>query len=238
MRSLCFVILSAFLALASAAPLAPADAKVNSGLSLGSRGSLTNAPVPGAAPFQRSMSQGGYASNYGGYRQGYGMRSGFGSGFAGGLLGGLFGIGLGGLLFGGLHGGFGLLGLIIRLAILYLIGRWLYRTFLGGMAPAAAGAYGARFAPGGMQGQARPGMFGGGMARRPVQLSQADQTAAHERWAFARFVRVARGDINCATIESRKEPEPDIACATLDGERVAFALECVRLTWPGCLATS
>ncbi len=211
MRRFLFAILSAFLVLASAAPLSPAEARVNSGLSLGSRGSLTNAPVPGASPFQRSMSQGsyggGYASNYGGYSRGYGMRSGFGSGFAGGLLGGLFGIGLGGLLFGGMHGGFGILGLLIRLAILFFVGRWLLRLFAGGMAPAAAGAYGARFAPGGMPGAARPGMFGGGggsAARRPVQLAQTDYQSFD---ALLRNIQAAWSAHDMAGLQNMATPE-------------------------------
>jgi hypothetical protein len=46
--------------------------------------------------------------------------------------------------------------------------------------------------------------------------------AERERAIFTRFAQGGRPDIDLATIESREPPEPDIACATLDGERVAF----------------
>ncbi len=51
-----------------------------------------------------------------------------------------------------------------------------------------------------------------------------DAKAARERAVFAAFAKVARADIEPTTIESREPPEPDIACATLPGERLAFEL--------------
>jgi hypothetical protein len=54
--------------------------------------------------------------------------------------------------------------------------------------------------------------------------SRADLKAARERAIFTQFAQAARPDIDPATIESREPREPDIACATLDGERLAFEL--------------
>jgi hypothetical protein len=54
--------------------------------------------------------------------------------------------------------------------------------------------------------------------------SRADLKAARERAIFTRFAQAARPDIDQATIESREPPEPDIACATLGGERLAFEM--------------
>lgn len=84
------------------------------------------------------------------------------SGFASGLLGGLLGAGIGGMLFGhGLFGGggFGFIGFLLQLAIVFFIGRWLLRTFL--RRPAMAGAGGGSFA---RMGQPAPSMMGGGGA--------------------------------------------------------------------------
>jgi hypothetical protein len=57
-----------------------------------------------------------------------------------------------------------------------------------------------------------------------LALSRADLKAARERVIFTRFAQAARPDIDQATIESREPPEPDIACATLGGERLAFEM--------------
>ncbi len=51
-----------------------------------------------------------------------------------------------------------------------------------------------------------------------------DLKAKEERLVFAEFVRVARTDIDPATIESRTPREPDIRCATWDGQPLAFEL--------------
>ncbi len=184
MRRLCIMLLATFLVLATTAPLAPADARVNSGMSLGSRGTKTFAPPPGtasspygASPFQRSMTPNGSQYSSGAYGSPYGSR--FGSSFGSGFLGGLIGVGLGSMLFGGMHGGLGVIGLLVRLAILFMIGNWIYRRFFAGsLAPAgaAAGAYARSYRPnpGPVPGMTRPGMFGGGGARRPLALAQAD----------------------------------------------------------------
>ncbi len=120
-----------------------ADARVGGGSSMGSRGGMTYyAPpptrvAPYSAPIQRSItpqynpapsySAPGYAPAYGGGR----------SYFTSGLLGGLLGAGIGGMLFGhgmfgGMSGGGSVIGLLIQLALLYFVGRWIYRTFFRG----------------------------------------------------------------------------------------------------------
>src|SRR5271168_2434967 len=126
-------LLALIAALALALTPGLADARAGLGSSFGSRGSQTWSapPATGTAPYassmQRSMTPG--SSSYGSGAYG-GYRGGFGSG----LLGGLLGFGLAGLLLG--HGFmgfgmFGLFGLLIRIAIIVFIVRWLLRMFRG-----------------------------------------------------------------------------------------------------------
>ncbi len=136
-RSHLFVAAVAAAGLALAPSLA--DARAGSGSSFGSRGTRsysappsTNTAPMAAQPFDRSMAPRAAPS------PGYGMgqqpvqagRSGFGSGLMGGLAGGLLGVGLGSLLMGnGFGGGTGFLGLLIQMALLFFVGRWLFRMF-------------------------------------------------------------------------------------------------------------
>jgi predicted lipid-binding transport protein (Tim44 family) len=188
MRRLRVLLVALVLGLPIALGAAPADAKVNSGQSLGSRGSHTFTSPPGtasspygAAPIQRSMtapdSYGG--SGYGsyGYGRSYGMRP--GSAFTSGLMGGLLGAGIGGMLFGGgffhgMHNGSGVLGLLIQLFLLYMLASWAYRRFAGGLSVAGAGLYGRVLYPGAPPRAARPGNFGGGRSGRPISLEPGD----------------------------------------------------------------
>ena len=155
---------------------AAADARPGLGGSMGSRGSNTwSSQSYGAAPLQRSMTPGsGFANpGYGGYgNYGYGYHRPFFGGMMGGLLGaGLFGMLLGGRFFG-FHGGFGFLGLLLQLALLFLLARWLLRSFVGMPAMAGMGGY-AR----GMMPQAGLGGGGNGLAgprNRPLALAQPD----------------------------------------------------------------
>ncbi len=186
---------SAPLLLALVLALAPAlaDARPGSGMSLGSRGSRTWSSAPststspfGAAPMQNSMTPNAGSSfgsrsygSGGGYGGSYGMRP--RSAFTSGLLGGLIGAGLGGMLFGrgffgGMSGGGSLIGLLLQLFLLYLLGRWLYRRFLGGPALAGAGMGFGRTASGMAQAGARPAMFGGG-GQPSLTLTPADYKA-------------------------------------------------------------
>ena len=144
-RSHSFVAALAVAALA----LAPsfADARAGFGSSMGSRGMrsysappMTNTAPMGAVPFDRSLAQRPSPSLPGyGAQPSYAGRSGFGSGLMGGLAGGLLGVGLGSLLMGhGFGGGGGFLGLLIQLAVLFFVGRWLVRMFMRRQ-PAMAG---------------------------------------------------------------------------------------------------
>ena len=167
----------------AALTLAPslAEARAGGGSSFGSRGSRTYSAPPStstapyaASPMERSMAP-RTAPSYGGAPMGTQMPG--RSGFASGLLGGLLGAGIGGLLFGhGLFGGggFGFIGFILQLAIMFFIARWLFRTFF--RRPAMAGAGMGSFA---RMGQPAPGMMmgGGGGAKpqaAPVTIAPGD----------------------------------------------------------------
>jgi len=182
-RSHSFVAALAVAALA----LAPsfADARAGFGSSMGSRGMrsysappMTNTAPMGAMPFDRSLSQRPSPSvpGYGAQPSYAGQRSGFGSGLMGGLAGGLLGVGLGSLLMGhGFGGGGGFLGLLIQLAVLFFVGRWLVRMFMRRQ-PAMAGMPG-------MARMAQPGpMPTGGMAPQAsasagIAINQPDYAA-------------------------------------------------------------
>ncbi len=182
---------SALLAALAVAALAIAptavDARAGFGGSMGSRGGRTFSAPPAtntapsmAAPMERSLTpRQAPAAPYAPYgapaQQPY--RSGFGSGLMGGLAGGLLGVGLGSLLmghgFGG--GGFGFIGLLLQLALLFFVGRWLLRLFIGRQ-PAFAGM--PRMNRMGQPAAAGPvpaGAMGGGSA--PVNVGPADFNA-------------------------------------------------------------
>ena len=159
------VLLAGLAVLALALSPAAADARAGGGSSFGSRGSMTysaprstNTAPNSASPMERSMTpQSQPAPGYGSP-----MYQGRRSGFMSGLMGGLIGAGIGGLLFGhGFMGGglgmFGLLGLLLQLFLVFLLVRFLFRTFMGGRAPLTAGGPNI-FARGGMSG----GMPGSG----------------------------------------------------------------------------
>jgi predicted lipid-binding transport protein (Tim44 family) len=109
------------------------------------------------------------------YNPGY-MGGGRGA-FTSGLLGGLLGAGIGGMLFGhgmfgGIDGGGSIIGLLIQLALVFFIGRWLFRLVMARQ-PLMAGAGATGPMPG-----ARPAMFGGGRAAPPpIAISPADYQA-------------------------------------------------------------
>jgi predicted lipid-binding transport protein (Tim44 family) len=174
----------------AALALAPsfADARAGGGGSFGSRGGRTYSAPPvtntapyTAAPMERSLTprsapsygNPGYAPAQPGYARG---------GFTSGLLGGLLGAGLGGLLLGhgffGGGGGFGFIGLLIQLALLYFVVRWLFRMFT--RRPAMAGPGMGNFARMGQPAQGGAmggGSAGGGSAARPVTITPADYKA-------------------------------------------------------------
>jgi predicted lipid-binding transport protein (Tim44 family) len=121
-----------------------AEARFGMGGSFGSRGVRTwSAPpvtqtAPGfASPIQRSITPQPGFGRTAPFGSPYGMpysNGRFGRGFMGGLFGGLLGAGLFGLLFGygffGGIGGFGsLFGLILQFGLIYLLVRWVLRSF-------------------------------------------------------------------------------------------------------------
>jgi predicted lipid-binding transport protein (Tim44 family) len=147
-RRVAGVCLALSLALAPAAVLA----RAGGGASMGSRGSMTFSAPPstntspyGASPLQRTLTP-----TPAPVMPGPGLQPAYPSGrgaFTSGLLGGLIGAGLGGMLFGhgmfgGISGGMSFLGLLIQLALIFFIGRWLFRTFARGQ-PMFAGLGGA-----------------------------------------------------------------------------------------------
>jgi len=153
--------------------------------SMGSRGTRTyTAPPPTntapsqAAPMQRSITpQTAPTPGFGQPNIAPQAPMGARPSFMSGLMGGLIGAGIGGLLFGGglFHGisGFGsIFGLIIQLALLFFVGRFLLGLFLN-RSPAMAGGAPAMFTPnaGAMPaGGARP-------AAPPLEISPADYQA-------------------------------------------------------------
>ncbi len=178
-------------AFAVALALAPgvAGARVGGGSSMGSRGGFTFSAPPstsvapmGAMPMQRSLTarpepSPGLGMNAPGYAPGYGY--GGRSAFTSGLLGGLVGAGLGGMLFGhgmfgGLGGGMSFIGLLIQFGLLFLVGRWLFRTFTRGQPLFAGGMGGMRPGPMPAGGSGMP--MGGRAGPPPIQITSADYT--------------------------------------------------------------
>lgn len=163
---------------------AAADARAGSGFSMGSRGSRTySMPAPtrsspyNAAPMDRSMAPRGAPFGGGSMSRGFG-----GHPLAAGLLGGFLGAGIGGMLFGhGFMGGGGLglgglLGLLIQIALIVFVVRWLLRRFSGANARSVAGA-----APAGAGGFPQPNYRtaagpGGGIGANspPLAITQPD----------------------------------------------------------------
>jgi predicted lipid-binding transport protein (Tim44 family) len=87
---------------------------------------------------QRSLTQPSQPSYAPGYNPApvYGRPAFGGGGFMSGLLGGLIGAGIGGMLFGhGMFGGIGgfsgIIGLLLQIALVVFVVRWLFRRFAG-----------------------------------------------------------------------------------------------------------
>jgi predicted lipid-binding transport protein (Tim44 family) len=164
--------------------LAPglAEARLGSGGSFGSRGSMTYSAPPStstapysAQPMQRSLTPNSPSTGYG---YNYGYRS--GSPFMSGLMGGLIGAGIAGLLFGhGFWGGglgfFGFLGFLLQIFLLVALVRFVVRL-LRGQVPAFAGGPG-MFARGGASGFGSIPVGGGGRGTQPIAIGPADYQA-------------------------------------------------------------
>jgi predicted lipid-binding transport protein (Tim44 family) len=180
------------LALAVAAGVSgDALARAGFGGSFGSRGGFTFSMPPstmtapgGGSAFQRSWTspnQGVLRPNAGVYGQRGGIFGGFGGGLMGGLLGaGLIGLLLGGGFAGGLSGGMSFIGLLIQLALLYFLFKFVM-GLLRNRTPAAQGApYMGSHLPG-----AAPS-YGGRLGGSPPQvaklaISPADYSAFEQR---------------------------------------------------------
>jgi predicted lipid-binding transport protein (Tim44 family) len=175
------VLLTGLAVLALALSPGLADARAGGGGSFGSRGSMTYSAPPStntapysASPMQRSMTPQYQPAPGFGSPTYQGRRSGFMSG----LMGGLIGAGIGGLLFGhGFMGGglgmFGLLGLLLQLFLVFLLVRFLFRTFMGGRAPLTAGGPNI-FARGGTPGSSPPPAGGRASGPPPIAIGQTD----------------------------------------------------------------
>lgn len=198
-----FSALAVFAVLALSLAPGVAEARAGGSASFGSRGGRTfSAPPPTntapsfAAPMERSYTPRVAPEASPGFVPAPGYGGGFArprSAFTSGLLGGLVGAGLGGLLFGhGMFGGFdgvgSFFGFLIQIALLVLVGRWLFRLFARRSMPAFAGM-GGGLLRGGMLRQAAAPMGGGGgvggggvgggggSATRPVSVTPADYAA-------------------------------------------------------------
>ncbi|MGA9867330.1 MAG: TIM44-like domain-containing protein [Acetobacteraceae bacterium] len=191
-------LLAAVAALALVLQPGLALARAGGGGSMGSRGGYTFSPPPMtrtapsyAAPIDRSMTQRPSAPSSGapGYASPY--RSGFGSG----LLGGLLGVGLGSMLFGHGFGGGGLLWLLLKIVIVVMVVRWIWRRLRGnGPAYAGAGNIFARGAPGAAGGPLP--MASGGRAAAPSVAIGPDDFRAFEQSLHAIQDAWSRGDVS------------------------------------------
>ena len=144
-------------ALAAAVALSPGltMARVGGGGSFGSRGGMTYSAPPStgtssfAAPMQRSFTPRAAEPAFGGAAAPAFGGGGFGRGgaFSSGLMGGLLGAGIGGLLFGhgmfgGMSGGSSFIGLLIQFALIFFIGRFIFKLVMGRRQPMFAGGSG------------------------------------------------------------------------------------------------
>jgi len=173
------------------AGVSTADARAGSGFSSGSRGSFTYSPPPSTPtapyavqPMQRSFTPQAPAPSYTQpYAQpSYANRGFFGGagGFGTGLLGGFLGAGLIGMMFGhgfggGMGGGMSFLGLLIQIALLYFVVKFIFSFFARRVSPAGmdAGAMGSGLGMGGSA-PSRP-------AVRPVDVTPDDFALFEQR---------------------------------------------------------
>ena len=183
-------LLAGFVAVSLALAPGLAEARAGGSSSVGSRGSMTYSAPPStntapnsASPMQRSMTpQSAPSPGFGSPATQAAPRS----GFASGLMGGLIGAGIGGMLFGhgfmgGGMGGFGFIGFLLQMALLFFVVRFVFRLITGYRRPAMAGgpnmfARGGSPDPGPMQGGGGVGGGGGAGAGGPppIAISPAD----------------------------------------------------------------
>jgi predicted lipid-binding transport protein (Tim44 family) len=201
--------------------LAPglADARSGSGSSMGSRGSRTNAApaptttAPSAAPMQRTttpQAAPGPNAATAGATAGMSQRSPFMSGLMGGLLGaGLVGLLLGGGLFGGINGIGSFLWLLVQVALLVLLGRFLWRLASRYMAsrngqPAYAGPPGVMARGAVPDGRPMSGGGGGAASQPALAIAPADYTAFEQLLQLVQ-TSWSRQDLNALRAASTPE---------------------------------
>jgi predicted lipid-binding transport protein (Tim44 family) len=209
------------LALAVAAGVSgDALARAGFGGSFGSRGGFTFSRPPstmtapgGGSAFQRSWTspnQGAFQPNAGAYSQRGGMFGGFGGGLVGGLLGaGLIGLLLGHGFAGGLIGGMSFIGLLIQIALLYFLFRFVVgllrnrspaaqsAPYMGSPPPGAGPPYG-----GGLGGF---GGLGGGLPQgAKLAIGPADYSTFEQRLGA---VQKAYSDEDLNALRAMSTPE-------------------------------
>jgi predicted lipid-binding transport protein (Tim44 family) len=199
----------AAVALALGMLASPADARVGGGMSFGSRGMrtftappLTRTAPTTAAPIQRSITQPGSPNGFGNSVRTWPTGGFLGRGLFGGLAAGFLGAGLFGLLFGyGFFGGVGgfasVLGLLLQLALVAIIGRFLW-TMWQRREPAFAGGPMLRNVGSGF------GAPGGAMGGAPIQITSTDYDA------FERLlgeIQTAYSEEDIAALRARVTPE-------------------------------
>ncbi len=224
---------AAFAVVALALAPALAEARAGGRSSSGSRGSVTHSAPPatntapgGAQRFDRTetpatrapapatagaATAGGMASTAAA-RGGFFSRNPMMAGLMGGLLGaGLFGLLSGHGLFGGLAGFMGFLGLLLQVALIAGLVFLVMRLIRGNRQPAMAG--GPQGGPQGgptayardmQQGRGAPAFGGGGVVRRPLEVTGADFNA-FEQHLYAVQDAWSRQDL--ATLRRLSTPE-------------------------------
>ena len=183
-------LLAATAAISLALLPAIADARMGGGSSQGSRGGHTNTPPPStrtapemARPMERTTTP-RQDTRPGGMAPGQMAAPARSGGFMSGMMGGLIGVGLGSMLFGG-GGGFfghglglgGVFGFLIQMALLFFVGRFIWRRFFANRQPAMAGGPNILNRNPGQPSPQMPGMMpggGGGGAAPPPAIGPAD----------------------------------------------------------------
>jgi predicted lipid-binding transport protein (Tim44 family) len=202
------------LSLAVAGISGDALARAGGGGSFGSRGGFTFSRPPstmtapgGGSAFQRSWTspnQGIFRPNAGAYGQHGGMFGGFGGGLMGGLLGaGLIGLLLGSGFAGGLGGAMSFIGLLIQLALLY----FLFKFVMGLLRNRSPAAQGAPYMGSPPPGAAPP--YGGGLGGSPPQVAKlaidpADYSAFEQRLGA---IQKAYSDEDLNALRAMSTPE-------------------------------
>ena len=128
-----------------------------------------------------------------------------GGGFMSGMMGGLIGVGIGSLLFGG-GGGFfghglglgGFVGFLLQIALLFFVGRFLWRRFIANRQPAMAGGPNMYARNAGQPPPLAPGMMpgGGGTGSSPAPVIGPNDFQQFEHLLVAMQAAWSAHDLN------------------------------------------